>query len=153
MSATLILTPVDAVAARARHARTWERLSGALLAGRVADAVAQCAPGARVELAAPVAGLPASVSGSGGIVATWQGLAVLVRRVRVLERDFRPTTDPDVGVAEHLLEVELRDGARHVVALRTRVTFDGEHVVALQEEPGSELAALVQAVLRAAHRV
>jgi len=109
--------------ARTFNERTWHASGAALYGGDIDAFLAYWQPDGRYEVAYPVAGFPAVVSGHDQLRALFGAFAELAAWIEVDNVRFHATVDPDVAFVEEHMTAGLRDGRRYENDLCLRVAF------------------------------
>ena len=103
--------------------RTWHASGAALYAGDVDTFLSHWHQDGRYEVAYPVAGFPAVVTGHDELRTLFTGFATLAEWIKVENVRFHQTTDADVAFVEEHMTAGLRDGRGYENDLCLRVTF------------------------------
>ncbi len=126
-STTIVPTANEAV---------WHAAGAALYARDVARLLTYWHPDGTYEVAYPVAGLPAVVTGHDELGGLFAAFAELATSIAVKDVRYHATADPDVAFVEEHMTAELRDGGRYENDLCLRVTFRDGRIASILEYYG-----------------
>ena len=115
--------PTQSPIATNTNEEVWHASAAALYGGDVDTFLSHWQPDGRYEVAYPVPGLPAVVSGEDELRGLFVGFASLAVWIEVSDVRFHATADADVAFVEEHMTAELHDGSRYANDLCMRVRF------------------------------
>ncbi len=126
----------DSIAAPPTNEAVWHASAAALYRGDLEAFLEYWQPDGRYEVAYPIAGVPAVVTGRDALAELFGGFGLLATSIGVENVRFHATTDPGVAFIEERMTAELRDGSRYENDLCLRVSFRDGRIAAIYEYYG-----------------
>jgi ketosteroid isomerase-like protein len=114
----------------------WHAAAAALYRGDIEQFLQHWEPEASYEVAYPIAGMPAIVSGRDALAELFGGFGALAAWIEVEDVRFHATADPDVAFVEERMSAELHDGSRYENDLCLRVGFRAGRIASIYEYYG-----------------
>jgi ketosteroid isomerase-like protein len=114
----------------------WHASAAALYRGDIDTFLSHWQPDGSYEVAYPVAGMPARVSGRDALAELFAGFSALAASIRVEDVRFHATADPDLAFVEERMLAELHDGSGYENDLCLRVGFRDGRIASIYEYYG-----------------
>lgn len=116
----------------------WHASAAALYSGDIDAFLSHWQPDGSYEVAYPVAGMPALVSGRDALAELFAGFTAMAASIRVEDVRFHATADPDLAFVEERMIAELHDGSGYENDLCLRVGFRDGRIASIYEYYGEK---------------
>jgi ketosteroid isomerase-like protein len=123
-------------AAPATNEAVWHASAAALYSGDLETFLSHWQPDGSYEVAYPIGGMPAVVSGRDALAELFAGFSALAAWIRVEDVRFHATTDADLAFVEERMIAELYDGSAYENDLCLRVGFRDGRIASIYEYYG-----------------
>lgn len=114
----------------------WHASAAALYGGDIDTFLSHWQADGSYEVAYPVAGMPARISGRDALAELFAGFAAMAASIRVEDVRFHATADPDLAFVEERMLAELHDGSGYENDLCLRVRFRDGRIASIYEYYG-----------------